>query len=147
MYLHLTPVGQARRRFITKMATEIRRRTGAIDLAGKGREGRGKLAWEELQQCSSYLQSQGRAAHMAAAGRVKLKAPHAPILPRTNCCEILLVGHSQEERFLNQNLGSSGRDRPLCSSPHPTPRGKRPTWTYQPTNYGEEFLVVFYLQR
>lgn len=80
------------------------------------------------------LQSQGRAAHMAAAGRVKLKAPHAPILPRTNCCEILLVGHSQEERFVNK-IWVLGQTTVLTP-----PRGKR-SYMDLPTIYGQ-FLVV-----
>jgi hypothetical protein len=40
MYLHLTPIGQARRRFIIKMAIEIRRRQER--LTWQGREGKGR---------------------------------------------------------------------------------------------------------
>lgn len=56
MYLHLTPVGRARRRFIIKMAMEIRWREER--LTGQGRE-EGKIAWEELQS-SSYRVKAGR---------------------------------------------------------------------------------------
>jgi hypothetical protein len=55
MYLHLTPVGQARRRFIIKMATEIRRRQERLTWQGREGKGReeGKIAWEELLQCNA----------------------------------------------------------------------------------------------